>query len=185
VRTRSGTLVTPFEGVPTLEDIAWGLMRAPRFGGHTEEPWSVAEHSLGARQRARLLRLGPRMELHALVHDQHEAFSGDVPSTWKPDQLREWQHLLDERVYAAYGWPLMTGKERTLVAAIDQDMLLAEAKLVGPLGSYEQLSQERQAKAAQDALDAVSYVWLGRNRSEDSVYHAMLVELKRAARTYA
>lgn len=66
-------------------DIAHSLAQTNRFNGHTCRPYSVAEHSLlvaellerqfGVRDSAALLA--------ALLHDGHEAYTGDVPTPVK------------------------------------------------------------------------------------------------------
>ncbi len=59
-------------------EIAPALARTPRFGGHTNETYSVAEHSLLCAVNA-LQATGDR-ELAAmcLLHDAHEAYTGDL-----------------------------------------------------------------------------------------------------------
>ena len=71
-------------------DIAHSLSQTNRFNGHACRPYSVAEHSLlvadllerqfGVRDSAALLA--------ALLHDGHEAYTGDVPTPIK--QILGW-----------------------------------------------------------------------------------------------
>ena len=66
-------------------DIAHSLAQTNRFNGHTARPYSVAEHSLlvaellerdfGVHDSAALLA--------ALLHDGHEAYTGDMPTPIK------------------------------------------------------------------------------------------------------
>jgi len=59
-------------------DIDHGLQRAPRFAGHTEHHYSVANHSIMVMQHV------PRhLRLAALLHDAAEAYMCDVPRPLK------------------------------------------------------------------------------------------------------
>ena len=79
-----------FEGV-TRQAIARGLSRLPRFLGQTDRAYSVAEHSIwvsrwleriAENQFATRERVAA-IALLGLVHDAHEAFTGDIPSPVK------------------------------------------------------------------------------------------------------
>lgn len=62
----------------SLDDIARGLSRAPRYAGQTEKPYTVIQHSL------LVAHLAPaEHRLHALLHDAPEAYLCDVPSPFK------------------------------------------------------------------------------------------------------
>ena len=63
-----------------LPDIAHALAIAPCFCGHTQRPYSVAEHSLlvvEVMERVLGIR-SPSALLAALMHDAHKAYCGDV-----------------------------------------------------------------------------------------------------------
>lgn len=67
-------LVAPgWKSIP-IDDVATGLALTNRFAGQTraERPIAVAEHSLVVAALAR-----PQARLPALLHDAHEAFTGD------------------------------------------------------------------------------------------------------------
>lgn len=66
----------------SLDDIARGLSRAPRYAGQTDKPYTVIQHSLLV---AHLVE--PEHRLHALLHDAPEAYLCDVPSPAK-DAMR-------------------------------------------------------------------------------------------------
>lgn len=59
-------------------DISIALSRVARFGGHTAQPYSVAEHSLVV--SSMLLRQfgDARLALVGLLHDATEAYIGDM-----------------------------------------------------------------------------------------------------------
>lgn len=61
-----------------IEDIAHALSLTNRFQGHTSRPYSVAEHSLLVLKIARdMLQLDAHGQMYALMHDAHEAYTGD------------------------------------------------------------------------------------------------------------
>lgn len=62
----------------SLDDIARGLSRAPRYAGQTEKSFTVIQHSLLVAHLA-----PPEHRLHALLHDAPEAYLCDVPSPAK------------------------------------------------------------------------------------------------------
>jgi hypothetical protein len=67
----------------TIETIAHALSQINRFTGHATRPYSVAEHSLLCADVAERLQLSPFACLAALMHDAHEAYTGDVSSPAK------------------------------------------------------------------------------------------------------
>lgn len=78
LKTRTGLLYweRPQDYRFTVEEIAESLARQCRFNGHLG--WeSVAVHSV--RVARRLEHMPPPVRLAALLHDAHEAYTGDVP----------------------------------------------------------------------------------------------------------
>ena len=64
-------------------DIAHALAQINRFNGHAKRPYSVAEHSLVCMEIAQHLELPPVVQLACLMHDAHEAYTGDVATPIK------------------------------------------------------------------------------------------------------
>lgn len=107
VMTRSGTrfnLTRPHPAAVAPIDIAHALSRIPRFNGHTTAFYSVAQHSLLVQQFA-----SSRVRPYALLHDAHEAYTGDIATGVKSflRGLTELQDRLDTCIYSAFGlaWP--------------------------------------------------------------------------------
>ncbi len=135
--THSGAMVSFHTGVPTLEDIALALSRVPRFGGHCRTPWTVLDHVLVCQRLAeKAYPNDPWLGMACLLHDAHEALTGDTPSPLKVPQLKVLQKQLDVRIMDAHfpsGHAAFLAYQG-LVAAIDYRALLAEAVIVGPPG---------------------------------------------------
>lgn len=107
VITRGGArfnLTRPHPAAVTSTDIAHALSRIPRFNGHTTAFYSVAQHSLLVQQFA-----SPRARPYALLHDAHEAYTGDITTGVKTflRGLTELQDRLDACIHSAFGlaWP--------------------------------------------------------------------------------
>ena len=66
-----------------IYDIAWALSQINRFVGHARRPYSVAEHSLLVADLAKIDGKSPAVQLACLLHDAHEAYTGDVGSPHK------------------------------------------------------------------------------------------------------
>lgn len=157
--TQSGILVMPGGTTsPSLQDIAIGLGRMPRFAGQTRGWWSVLHHSFVVELIVRnglegfgRPPLWNAVRLSALLHDAHEAVTGDVPTTWKTADLRHHQRDLDIRI--ADRFHSRIGDADGMIRFADRIALLAEGFLVGPPGFSD---LEGPPSAA--GLEAVEYV---------------------------
>lgn len=91
---------------PTIDEIAHALALINRFTGHTKRPYSVAEHSLLVWSIAAREGASTAAQLAALLHDAHEAFTGDVASPVKWAIGEPWEvleHSQATGVHAALG----------------------------------------------------------------------------------
>lgn len=86
-----------------IERIATYLARLPRWLGHTNRPWSVAEHSVWVCDALPL-----HLKLQGLLHDAPEAIIGDMPSPMKSHLAvyRAWEDALWRAIATRYELPL-------------------------------------------------------------------------------
>ena len=81
IRTYSGLTFWPLNPHPALVgigDVAHSLAHQCRFGGHTRNFYSVAQHSVRVSQAC-----APKDALWGLLHDASEAYLVDVPAPLK------------------------------------------------------------------------------------------------------
>lgn len=91
---------------PFIEEIAHALAQINRFNGHARRPYSVAEHSLLVAAIAAADGATPEQQLAALLHDAHEAYTGDLSSPAKWAIGAPWQafeHAHELAVHHALG----------------------------------------------------------------------------------
>jgi hypothetical protein len=133
ILTFSGRFVPSDEAgdIPSITDIGRSLARMPRFAGYCRRPWSVADHSLFC---AELTSFRPEAALAYLLHDAHEAVTGDIPRPFKSKEMARIQRELDKEIAEEYhpGGRYSFDFEDYIVADADRRALLAEALIVGP-----------------------------------------------------
>ena len=135
-------LATP-ESISIL-DIAAALAKINRFGGHTSRLYSVAEHSLHVSSvMERELGIGsPWALLAGLLHDAHEAYTGDLPSPVKAalnartdGGWRKFEDRIAAQVRGRFGLLAASAGWRGSVHQADLMMLATErAQLMPPIG---------------------------------------------------
>lgn len=83
----------------TVENIAHALSMVNRFNGHTNFPYSVAEHSVHV-----AAQLPPELQMIGLIHDGSEAFIQDIPAPFKPflPDYAKIEEQVQNRVYRAF-----------------------------------------------------------------------------------
>ena len=124
-------------------DLAAGLSRIPRFCGQTA--YSVAEHSIAVADRVDRGLAGSGIEngrramicLAALLHDAHEAFTGDLTrpaqkaiAAIDPAALLAFNRLREQVQIAIESWfdlPALSVAERERVKYADDRELMREA----------------------------------------------------------
>lgn len=125
---------TPFDWEDA--DLALGLARTYRWGGHSAWPLplSVAQHSISVMLLRRALSpkaFSPLLELRELLHDAEEGLLGfDAISVIKPflgDGFRALSRRLERAVFLRYGLPPWTPAEHRLHKRADRLAAASEA----------------------------------------------------------
>ena len=125
---------TPFDWDDA--DLALGLARTYRWGGHSAWPLplSVAQHSISVMLLQRASSKGtldPQIELRELLHDAEEGLLGfDCISVLKPflgDGFRALTLRLEEAISLRYGLPNWSAQERVLHKRADWLAAASEA----------------------------------------------------------
>ena len=118
------------------EDLALGLARTYRWGGHSAWPLplSVAQHSISVmllRRAAAPGPLAPLAELRELLHDAEEGLLGfDCISVLKPflgDGFRDLSERLETAVFLRYGLLAWTADEYAIHKRADRLAAASEA----------------------------------------------------------
>ena len=124
IRTNSGTFVNVFDTDPDsikIEDIAHALSRLPRFGGHLNRHYSVAQHCVLCAEMAKT----KKDKKAALLHDASEAYLLDMPTPIKArmGEYKRYEDKLMTIIFKKYDleWPLNDKLKK-----IDRKMLLIE-----------------------------------------------------------
>lgn len=112
-----------------LVDIADALANIKRFTGHS--PMSVADHSLLVADLVECdIGGNPGAELMALMHDAHEAFTGDISSPMKSmigeDRVAEIENRVREAIFESLGLLLLERCSAHLIAVKTCDMIALE-----------------------------------------------------------
>src|SRR5450830_175670 len=125
--TGVGMAVNRFE----IQTIAHALAQINRFTGHAVRPYSVAEHSLLCCALAAREGLNPSVQLACLMHDAHEAFTGDVASPVKWSLLGAWdgfEHVHAVQVRRWYGLQSTFAAHRATIRHFDLVALATERR---------------------------------------------------------
>ena len=123
IRTFSGkyvNILNPDPDTICIEDIAHALSNICRFGGHTPQFYSVAQHSHHCHQLA-----SGKHKRAALFHDASEAFLVDMPSPIKkhlPD-YRKLEYQLMTVIAKKFGFQFPFDPE---IKKVDTEMLQFE-----------------------------------------------------------
>jgi len=137
VETASGLvvdLVTPTPETINIRDIAWSLSRLARYNGHTlgDFPYSVAQHSCWVANRVMSKTNDKSFALYALLHDAHEAYTGDMVSPMKwLDRLshiiKDIEFSLQQAIHTAVDMPPTRKAVRDAIKQADKEALAVEA----------------------------------------------------------
>lgn len=119
-----------------VEHIAHHLAQINRYTGAARRPYNVAQHSCLVSQL-----LPPRLRLAGLLHDAHEAYTGDWSSPLKvairelaPGLIEALIKPIEAAVEAHFGLQL-TAEDHALIKWADLTMLATEKRDLMPLDS--------------------------------------------------
>jgi hypothetical protein len=136
IETMSGQsvhLLHPDVDTIVFEDIAYALSRISRYNGHTagEYPYSVGQHSLWcARIAVKHWHVSASTALKVLMHDAHEAYTGDII---RPIKLADGVNIdaiqdhLQRAIEVALGYPPPDTYEQKIINTIDNYALAVES----------------------------------------------------------
>ena len=117
---------------PNLVDIAVSLGRMPRFAGHTDHWYPVLSHSYVVAANMP----DPAHRIFGLLHDAPECVCSDVVTPWKPQEAKDNEMEILERISRKYGlpwpWPEVVWDA---VHRADRHALNAEAMVLGYKGA--------------------------------------------------
>jgi len=128
IRTSSGRAfpVEPDPGAVCLEDVAYGLARAPRWGAQCRPRYPVAAHAI------HVSYLVPaELRFEALNHDSSEAYFCDLPAPYKAllPGYKKLEKKLMAAIGVAFGFKLPL---HPLIKAADAEALYLERKALFP-----------------------------------------------------
>lgn len=118
------SFVEPTEHQINIVDIAHALSMIPRFNGHTNTRYTVAQHCIAVSER-----VDPKYALAALLHDAHEAYTGDIVSPLKIllPELKQIEIRLNEAIFKNVGADI-THLEQKQIWEVDWKMCVTEAR---------------------------------------------------------
>lgn len=113
-----------------IVDIAHALALINRFGGHTQVPYSVGQHSMYVVKMLQLMTKDPLVHLHGLLHDASEFVLGDVvrPLKHSMPQYLALEAKTQALILRKLGVSDLKLAEELLVKTADNRVLLAERR---------------------------------------------------------
>jgi hypothetical protein len=146
---------------PCPLDICQHLGRTGRFGGWGDPSWTVLHHVTLA-SMLWMKFYGPSGVHHALMHDFHEAYTGDIPSPIKQclgkegaAAVKALEAHLDGTIYAAMNVDPPTPQQRAKVKVVDFACLMVESFRHGTPGTPQRIMQIDYPKLPPSFADEV------------------------------
>ena len=130
-------------------DLVVHLGRERRWGGWGSQEWTVLHHSMLVALIWMKGGFPPEKLGHVLLHDAHEAYTGDIPSPIKKlmgSGVGAFEGQLDTLIYAALDLPLMDAETKRMVKLCDLAALVIEAPLFGPPRAAADVPPEYEAE---------------------------------------
>ena len=136
VQTHTGVafdLLAPTAAMVRAEDLTHTLAYLPRFGGSLRTHYSVAQHSVLCAALVWRRTRDRNAALVALLHDAHEAYTGDIKGpvkalieTWAPGKLGEIERGIDAAIHAWAGVQPYGPEVTSEVKRADRELLIWE-----------------------------------------------------------
>jgi len=147
-------LADPKADAVDWESVAGSLAKMCRFNGHCLQFYSVAEHSIRV-----AIHLPYNLRLHGLLHDAHEAFTGDIHRPMKElfsPRILDIEDETDTAILRAAGLNPLGPAQASLVKEADLRMLATEVRdLMAP--SPEMREALRDIEPYQERIDPLSW----------------------------
>lgn len=124
-------LTDPHPDDVRIEDIGHALSMVCRFGGHTSEFYSVAQHSVHCSQLAGEDRPDDyAFQLHVLLHDASEGYLGDIvrPLKYSMPDYREYERRMAQVIYEGLRLSPPTPRQEDDIKSYDDIMLMTERR---------------------------------------------------------
>jgi 5'-deoxynucleotidase YfbR-like HD superfamily hydrolase len=164
-------LTTFDEDSVSILDIAWGLGRTLRYGGHLVEDYTVAHHSI-----IMSYYVPEEYALEALLHDAGEAYMGDIiwPVKQLFPELERFENGLTMSIMNSFNVPTALRDDDTgvyrksdVVRMADRDLLEHECFEIGRAGVFHPEVEKAWLEAAlthQEYWPASQFAFLQRFR---------------------
>jgi uncharacterized protein len=133
VQTASGKyfdLSDPYNSPIDIDDIAASLAKTCRFNGHCKDLYSVAQHSVHVSKLVEERTDDPHLALVALLHDAHEAYTGDITRPMKklleaaaPGVLASIENDIADAIFKEFGifdWNKAMWDEADVIAYVTE-----------------------------------------------------------------
>lgn len=113
-----------------VEDIAHALSQICRFNGHTSVPHDVASHSCNVMRLVQEWGYNKEVQLYALLHDAHEAYTGDFtrPLKNRLPGIKEIESSIQRAIYRHLGLVEPSTQIELIVKEADKYILALESK---------------------------------------------------------
>lgn len=130
IQTFTGKKFYPLDPDPNTFDIrdqAAALSKQCRYLGHVQRFYSVAEHAVRMSREAELRKYPLMIQQQCLVHDNTEAYLGDMPRPLKLLEAFNDYNAAEERLqHMLFDWLYLEPEIHPAVKALDMEILGTE-----------------------------------------------------------
>lgn len=172
IETSSGKAFYPYNPAAEqidINDIAHAISQLCRFGGHSKQFYSVAQHSILVSKYLRDNGESPVIQLYGLLHDATEGYMVDLPTPIKqllPD-YRAAEDRLHDIIWEALGLQKPTEEEWKVVKNADIQFQNYEATILLPVASWADKTVKLDYELKEELISDVKAEFL-------SLYHQLM-----------